>query len=153
MLTCHDIKEPLCCVGVAHIAPFSNSVAMGVMAAYPEHLWRPWKFARGAPVGWWREVSQLFHSGSIEGIVAIREYMEDLAEQHNIGSLADWQRLTRKLITSTILSHINQLGGLDHVLKILHPNHDWSVVSQPSDSQGQLHHHANLLFPTKPVSQ
>jgi len=98
------------------------------MDAYPEHLWRPWRFTK-TPSYWWQDVAARFVSGDIQAESTVREYIEEIANKCKIKTLEDWLHVG---LSTKDQARLSLLGGQEKVLQRLYPLHDWKSGNNSS---------------------
>lgn len=112
------------------LASLYNSASLAVQVEYPEHAWRPWKFAQ-SPRKWWDDLAEVFNASrdNLDAVCecVLREYLEEIAAAHSITRLEDWYYVSANQLGDTAADHFKRFGRISNVLVRLFPEHTWSL--------------------------
>jgi len=108
-------------LGAGVLWVYNHSYVGGVTSEFPEHWWKVWRF-KYCPTKWWSNVAHLFLQDDVIGVAVVREYILELAEQHNISMKGDWIESfiqQEHELHSYVRKRLDYLGGLRFVLRRL----------------------------------
>jgi len=120
--------------GRQFLLKYKGSFAAAVADIYPDHKWQAWKFKQ-APRNWWASLGLRFAAKSPDAIQMVKQYIEELAAQHNITNLKDWDKYMKnpkRWLGTTAMTHLAFIGSLPMILPRIYPKHNWSFeVEEP----------------------
>jgi len=104
------------------------------MTEFPEHAWIPWKFTPRSM--WWAHLGQLVSYHDEVAKAVVRNYLDNIATELNLGSLNEWQQILHNetLLPVTERNRLLQLGSLQNLLSTVYPHHSWVL---PNASTGR----------------
>lgn len=93
---------------------FGNSVSSALMAAYPEHEWKLFRF-EVVPRGYWSNDKN------------VQEYLLWLGDKLGLETMEDWYKVTRRNFVENGGSRLIALNkdSVSHLLKKFYPEHPW----------------------------
>ena len=114
------------CIARPILTMFMDSIFEVVAYHIPEHCWRPWRFG-AVPKNYWKELRLLVSADNVHAIAVLRDFIEDLGHEYGVAeeNLADWYHVELTRADKRILS---ELGGLQWILRVLHPDHKWNTA-------------------------
>lgn len=95
---------------------YNGSAALACLCEFPEHPWKPWKFAK-TPRQWWKSVAALFFQGDAVAETILRVFLEEVEQ------LAD----TLPTRDTGAERRLDYFGGLNELRKMLSSTQSTSV--------------------------
>lgn len=92
---------------------YNYSPSKALMACYPDHEWKPWKF-------------QMTTQNYFNAHDHVSKYLSELAEKFSIQTLDDWYRVDRVQLHQQGAGRLlAKFGGLHGILKQQYPDYPW----------------------------
>jgi len=97
---------------------------------------------------WWRKLQSTFAEKDAMAISLVKRLLDQVAIKLALDGLDGWKFIERSQVNPAIWARLDQLGGLQFVLRRVYPNHDWGPnPTESSLPQDQLNQQVKHILP------